>query len=121
MLVIHGIWAYGALSLWAEDSDGPARAQPRPGRPSRAPRAHPFAGGLDALADAIAELAGPAADLARKAVEDELTLRLPPAPDGPLASPALIREPGTEPAKTRARACPACPGGRCGRAGWAGR
>ena len=93
VLVIHGIWAYGALSLWAEDSAGPASVPPRPGRPSRAPRPHPFAGGLDALADAIAELAGPAADLARKAIEDELTLRLPSAADGPLASPGLIREP----------------------------
>jgi SNF2 family DNA or RNA helicase len=103
VLVIHGIWAYGALSLWAEDSGRPARAQPRPGRPSRAPRAHPFAGGLDVLADVVAELAGPAADLARKAIEDELTLRLPSTADGPLASPALIREPGTEPAKPAGR------------------
>jgi superfamily II DNA or RNA helicase len=103
MLVIHGIWAYGALSLWAEDSDGPARAKPRTGRPSRAPRAHPFACGLDTLADVVAELAGPAADLARKAVEDELTLRLPGTPDGPLASPALIREPGAGPAEPSAR------------------
>ena len=31
MLVIHGIWAYGALWLWAEDSAGPARATPRAG------------------------------------------------------------------------------------------
>jgi SNF2 family DNA or RNA helicase len=103
VLVIHGSWAYGALSLWAEDSDGPARAQPRPGRLSRAPRAHPFAGGLDVLADVVAELAGTAADLARKAIEDELTLRLPSTADGPLASPALIREPGTEPAKPPGR------------------
>ena len=103
MLVIHGIWAYGALSLWAEDSGRLARAQPRPGRPSRAPRAHPFAGGLDVLADVVAELAGPEADLARKAVDDELTLRLPSTADGPLASPALIREPGTERAKPAGR------------------
>jgi SNF2 family DNA or RNA helicase len=103
MLVIHGIWAYRVLSLWAEDSDGPARAQPRTGRPSRAPRAHPFAGGLDTLADVLAELAGPEADLARKAVEDELTLRLPGTPDGPLASPAVIREPDAGPAEPSAR------------------
>ena len=75
MLVIHGIWAYGTLSLWAEDSAVPARAAPRSGRPSRAPRPHPFAAGLDDLADTVAELAGSASDLARKAVEDELTLR----------------------------------------------
>ena len=103
MLVIHGIWAYGALSLWAEDSEGPATVQPRPGRPSRAPRPHPFAGSVDALADVLAELAGPAADLALKAIEDELTLRLPATPDGPLASPALIREPDAAPARRPAR------------------
>jgi superfamily II DNA or RNA helicase len=103
MLVIHGIWAYGVLSLWAEDSDRPAWAQPRPGRPSRAPRPHPFAADPDVLADAVAELAGLEADLARKAIEDELTLRLPSTADGPLASPALIRDPSTEPAKAAAR------------------
>src|SRR5215472_2413068 len=103
VLVVHGIWAYGALSLWAEDSDGPATAEPRAGRPSRAPRAHPFAGGLDGLADAVAELAGLAADLARKAIEDELTLWLPSTADGPLPSPALIREPGTEPVRPPGR------------------
>ena len=43
MLVIHGIWAYGALQVWAEDSALPAQAPPRRGRPSRAPRPHPFA------------------------------------------------------------------------------
>jgi hypothetical protein len=103
VLVIHGIWAYGALSLWAEDSDGPATAAPRAGRPSRAPRPHPFAGSIDILADMVAELAGPAADLARKAIEDELTLLLPATADGPLASPALIREPGAEPARNPSR------------------
>ncbi len=108
MLVIHGIWAYGALSLWAEDSEGPAAVPPRPGRPSRAPRPHPFASTPDALADAVAELAGPAADLARKAIEDELTLRLPSMPGGPLASPGLSRAPGADPA----------PGGRPGLAAW---
>ncbi len=109
MLVIHGIWAYGTLNLWAEDSAAPARAKPRPGRPSRAPRPHPFAGGLDALADAAAELAGPASDLVRKAIEDELTLLLPSAPDGPLASPGVVRDPG---------AGPAAPAGRPALAAW---
>jgi len=97
MLVIHGTWAYGVLSLWAEDSGRPASAgthlphPPRPNRTSRAPRPHPFAADPDVLADAVAELAGPSADLARKAIEDELTLRLPSAPDGPQASPELGR------------------------------
>ncbi|HEX3925928.1 MAG TPA: SNF2-related protein [Streptosporangiaceae bacterium] len=103
MLVIHGTWAYGALSLWAEDSTGPPAAVPRPGRPSRAPRPHPFAGDVETLAEAVAELAGPAADLALKAIEDELTLLLPARADGPLASPALIREPGAEPPRAPAR------------------
>ena len=104
MLVIHGTWAYGMLSLWAEDSGRPASAGPRladpahPGRPSRAPRPHPFAADPDVLAEAVAELAGPAADLARKAIEDELTLRLPSAPNGPLASPELVRAPDAAPA-----------------------
>jgi superfamily II DNA or RNA helicase len=107
MLVIHATWAYGVLSLWAEDSDGPATAQPRPGypaRPSRAPRPHPFAADPGRLADAVAELAGPWADLARKAIDDELTLRLPSGADGPLASPELVRVPSAEPATKPARA-----------------
>ncbi len=91
MRVIHGIWAYSALWLWAEDSDLPARAPARPGRPSQAPRPHPFACDAASLADALGELADPLADLARKAVDDELTLRLPSAADGPLDSPELIR------------------------------
>ncbi|HTW04906.1 MAG TPA: DEAD/DEAH box helicase [Streptosporangiaceae bacterium] len=93
MLVIHGIWAYGALSLWAEDSGRPAAAPARAGRPSRAPRPHPFAGPPGLVADAMAEFGSRAEDLARKAVEDELTLWLPGTGAGPLASPALVREP----------------------------
>ena len=77
MLAIHGIWAYGVLGLWAEDPDGPPSSPPRPGRASRAPRPHPFAAAAEVIADVVAGLAAPAADLARKAVEDELTLWLP--------------------------------------------
>jgi SNF2 family DNA or RNA helicase len=91
MLVIHGIWAYGALQVWAEDSAQPAQAPPRSGRPSRAPRPHPFAASPDATADALADAVPAAGDLARKAVDDELTLRLPSVADGPLASPELVR------------------------------
>ncbi|MBV9379862.1 MAG: DEAD/DEAH box helicase, partial [Streptosporangiaceae bacterium] len=91
MLVVHGIWAYGAVQLWAEDPALPAHAPPRAGRPSRAPRRHPFAAGAAELADALVALRAPAADLARKAVDDELTLRLPTIGDGPLASPELTR------------------------------
>ena len=43
MLVVHGLWAYGGLRLWAEDSSLLAGAPARGGRPPRAPRAHPFA------------------------------------------------------------------------------
>jgi SNF2 family DNA or RNA helicase len=106
MLVIHGTWAYGVLSLWAEDSGRPASAgahSPEPRRASRAPRPHPFAADPDVLADAVAELAGPSADLVRKAIEDELTLRLPSAPDGPLASPELGRAPDAASARQTAR------------------
>ncbi|HTZ26267.1 MAG TPA: ATP-dependent helicase, partial [Streptosporangiaceae bacterium] len=103
MLVIHGTWAYGVLSLWAEDSGRPATAGSRPARTSRAPRPHPFAADPGVLADAAAELAGLSADLARKAIEDELTLRLPSAPDGPLASPELARAPAAASARQAAR------------------
>jgi SNF2 family DNA or RNA helicase len=96
MLVIHGIWAHDALCLWAEDSRGPDQAPLPPGRrPSRAPRPHPFASDPDTLADVLAGLPEPFPGLARKAVEDELTLYLPATADGPQASPELIRRPGT--------------------------
>jgi SNF2 family DNA or RNA helicase len=116
MLVVHGIWAYGALQVWAEDSGLPAAAPPRAGRPSRAPRPHPFAAAPGVLADALAEaLAGtpaPAgtADLPRKAVDDEITLRLPATADGPLGSPELVRPP--------AGAADGAPGGRPALAHW---
>src|SRR5580700_1908549 len=100
MLVIHGIWAYGALQVWAEDSARPALAPPRAGRPSRAPRPHPFAVAPGELADALAG-AG-AGDLAAKAVDDELTLRLPSVTDGPLASPELVRPSAQAQAETEA-------------------
>jgi len=96
MLVIHGIWAYGALQVWAEDSARPALAPPRAGRPSRAPRPHPFAVAPGELADALA--AAGAGDLAAKAVDDELTLRLPSVADGPLGSPELVRPAAEAPA-----------------------
>ncbi len=93
MLVMHGIWVYGALWLWAEDSERPAGSAPQPGRPSRAPRPHPFACDVSVLADALAELPAPVADLVRKAVEDELTLFLPSTAACPADSPELIRPP----------------------------
>ena len=102
MLVVHGIWAYGALQVWAEDSALPARAAAVTGRPSRAPRPHPFAAPSHVIAEALVDAlsAGPlkdgAADLVRKAVDEELTLRLPSTPLGPLASPELFRPPAAE-------------------------
>src|SRR5579875_1510660 len=93
MFVVHGVWAHDALWLWAEDPSLPARAPARGGRPSRAPRAHPFAAGAAELAGALARLPGRAGGLAAKAAGDELTLRLPTAGDGPHPSPGLGREP----------------------------
>src|SRR6185437_13108436 len=95
MLVVHGTWAYGAPVVWAEDSGPPPQAPPRRGRPSRAPRPHPFAAQPGALADALADgLSGSRArDLPRKAVDDEITLHLPSTAGGPLGSPELPSQP----------------------------
>src|SRR5215472_8001636 len=93
MLVIHGLWADGASYLWAEDSALPAAAPPRAGRPSRAPRPHPFALQASGLARALDRLPELVAGPAGQAVGDEVTLRLPSATDRPLASPELIRRP----------------------------
>jgi SNF2 Helicase protein/SNF2-related domain len=91
MLVVHGTWAYGTPMVWAEDSGLPPQAPPRRGRPSRAPRPHPFAAQPDVLADALADvLSGSRAQgLPRKAVDDEITLYLPSTGSGPLGSPEL--------------------------------
>ena len=86
MFVFHGVWAYGALHVFAEDSALPQSAPPRAGRPSRAPRPHPFGA-------AAVDIAGALPEIARKSVDDELTLRLPTIGDSPLPSPELGREP----------------------------
>ena len=91
MLAIHGIWAHGALSLWAEDSGQSAPVPSRQGRSGRIPRPHPFAAAPGLLADVLAEFGEPASDLVRKAADDELTLWLPGKSAGPLASPDLAR------------------------------
>ena len=92
MRVVHGIWAHGALCLWAEDPAAPAVAAPVP-QAGHLPRPHPFAGQAAELSDLLAGLPGPAGEAARKAVDGELTLQLPSAAGhrGPLASPGLIR------------------------------
>src|SRR5580692_6572472 len=92
MRVIHGVWAQGALGLWAEDPDLPVSGPPAAGE-GGAP--HPFACQAAEVADLLTGAAGEAAG---KAVEVELTLRLPSvgsrSGSRPLASPELIRPSG---------------------------
>ena len=96
MLVLHGVWAHGALCLWAEDPDlAPAPGPARQGAGARLLPPHPFAGRAAELADVLANWPGAAGDAARKAVTDELTLQLPTAARRPLASPELARLTGT--------------------------
>jgi len=140
MRVIHGVWAHGlsdhgALCLWAEDPDLPPRPAAAPPGVHLA-RPHPFACQAAELADLLASSPGSsgsastaAGDAVRKAVHDELTLRLPSAGGGPLASPELVRPeapaaPGA-PAGSLAPAAPAAPvapvparRGRVSLAGW---
>src|SRR6185312_16043572 len=129
MRVIHGVWAHGALCLWAEDPDLPPRPAAAP-QGVHLPRPHPFASQAAELADLLASSAGPpglastaAGDAVRKAVHDELTLRLPSAGGGPLASPELVRPeaPGVSgaPGATEAPVAPVpARRGRVSLAGW---
>jgi SNF2-related domain/SNF2 Helicase protein/Helicase conserved C-terminal domain len=100
MLVIHGIWARGALSLWAEESERAAAwpaanaarrrtVLPSPQDGSRPPEPHPFSAAPSVLSDAFADFGEAMSDLVRKATEDELTLWLPDSAAGPQASPEL--------------------------------
>jgi SNF2 family DNA or RNA helicase len=104
MRVIHGIWAHGALCLWAEDPDLPAVSASAP-HDVRLPRSHPFACQAAELADMLAGhgLGQAVGDAARKAVHDELTLQLPSVGGGPLASPELLRPEPLEPASPARR------------------
>ncbi len=110
MRVIHGIWAHGALCLWAEDPDLPP-VSGSAAHDVRLPRPHPFACQAAELADMLAGRVGALGDAARKAVHDELTLQLPSAGGGPLASPELIRPEPLEPTGPARR-------GRVSLAGW---
>ena len=109
MRVIHGIWAHGALCLWAEDPDlPPVGGGPRRRRPAAA-AASVRLPGRRAGRHAGRRGPGPASggDAARKAVHDELTLQLPSAGGGPLASPELVRPGGAGVRVRRASGRPA--------------
>jgi SNF2 family DNA or RNA helicase len=95
MRVIHGVWARGALCLWAEDPGLPQVLRTAP--PGGATAPHPFACQAAELADLLATLPGAGGEAARKAVGDELTLQLPSVAAGPLASPELIWPDATGP------------------------
>src|SRR5215469_12823056 len=86
MLVIHGIWADGALRAWAEDAEHPAAVPARPDGALSFAKPHPFAAPASAVADALTGL-GDVAGVVRKATEDELTLWLPGTRDRPAGSP----------------------------------
>ena len=75
MLAVHAVWSPGrGVLLWAEDGDRPAASG---ARSLRSARPHPFA-------------ADPAALMALHPGKPvTLTLLLPSAPGGPVASPAL--------------------------------
>ena len=62
MRVIHGIWAHGALCLWAEDPELPPVAGVTGPVPAgvRLPRPHPFACQAAELADLVAGWSGSA-------------------------------------------------------------
>jgi SNF2-related domain/SNF2 Helicase protein/Helicase conserved C-terminal domain len=88
MLVIHGVWAHGAMRVWAEDPGQPAAALSRRGRTVTPLRPHPFAAPAGPLADVLAERPE-LADPVRKATESELTLWLPGTSARPAGSPDL--------------------------------
>jgi hypothetical protein len=88
MLAIHGIWADGALLLWAEDA-----AQPAPAPGERGTRPHPGAVSPAALAAALAGLPGEAAELAWSGGEGEQVLWLPGTAACPQPSPELAAAP----------------------------
>jgi superfamily II DNA or RNA helicase len=92
MLAIHGIWSQRTLALWAEDAALLSAVPSAPAGRAAGLRDHPFAATFDDLADVLAEFGENAADLVRKAAEDDLTLWLPGASGAPAASPDLISD-----------------------------
>ncbi len=112
MLAIHGLWTYGGLVLWAEDSELLVAATARSGHPSQVQREHPFCADPDVLADVLAEFGETVGDLVRKATENELTMWLPRGPRGPAASPAaMMDDPGGQTASAAATSGPSGRGG----------
>ncbi|GGL98055.1 DEAD/DEAH box helicase [Micromonospora yangpuensis] len=123
MLVVHGVWLPGSgLAVWAEDSNRPARAPRRPGRPPRE-RPHPFAADHATLAGVLGAAAadqgspGAAAEpgsstdqgssgAATESVGPPGTVEattvlcaLPTRAGSPLESPELVRADAGDPAR----------------------
>lgn len=93
VIVLHGVWSRdGRLCVWAEDSQRPASAPPRRGRPPATPRprAHPFAADVAQLRAALATTGVP--DQQDKRAEDTVVLRLPSLAGGPAHSPQIRRD-----------------------------
>ncbi len=90
MIVLHATWSRTArLCVWGEDGSLPSFAPPRRGRPPAKPRPHPFAAGIEDLAQALGQ-ACPQLDPAAS-VAGELYVLLPSDAHRPQASPHLLR------------------------------
>ena len=86
MRVLHGIWADGVLCLWAEAPSAVGGVPPAARTRGGAPSAHPFA----CQPPELGELLAPVGELARKAVDHELTLALPTVGGVPQSPPGLL-------------------------------
>jgi hypothetical protein len=75
LIVIHALWHEAGLTLWGEDS-----LAPRTGRATE----HPFAVGVEDLAEAVGDPAGALAEVS--------TLSLPTRSRAPMDSPELVRD-----------------------------
>jgi hypothetical protein len=92
MLVLHGLWVAGAVTVWAENARAAASARPRRGgRPPRR-RPHPFAARPADLQTALPHLEPQAKDAAL-----EVRLLLPTRHGSPDPSPELPVETETRP------------------------
>ncbi|MDO8690595.1 MAG: SNF2 helicase-associated domain-containing protein, partial [Dehalococcoidia bacterium] len=95
MDVLHGLWTGSALSIWGEDSELVTASGRKKGRQPAAAsiQGHPFALSYNGIRGCLGARPGPFR--ARRAVEDEIALRLPSDSRGPLSSPELIVDGGT--------------------------